>query len=882
MSGKFEHSHKIPVSEFRITLMLPVLIQALKKDASKYVDPRLSPEQPGFLEAWGKYVDGNDTEWGSEWDLVNRVYPNKGGRDGKDNARSYSEFCYFHPFVRNFLYVTRGDMREHERNSSGDSLPERGDPVNRNLRILRRKGLGGAKLSVDYFYEVPDEEPRIELRSNFSLESFWVYMFDTQVAIAEMQLVYLESFELQNGKLGPQQSLNLRALLTLQDSIRRAYSTYAGVYEFGTGSGEQKVVHRNSLVPNRVTLNWGDKNNVDKNQTPKEEVVEVFGNHEFDAAEFSVAQVAEGEFLERLEGFDNPKKDPQQNESSGPPNGEAAAEPKQTEPDWLEMARSVKAQRDHVYEHREPYTSKIWRKLLFPILPVQYFHAGEETLAKAAGSTPAGLLRFEQIQDDRVPIMSHIVVGDEGASDKEGPDRTVRKISSSDWLRLASFDDPGDSGLYPYSPSFFTEDEPVKPFCYDRFWHPTGAAEQHAQDQMHCTRWLISASGFSGVGDISNPFFRNDLTGALCHFNHHYFSLFLIGLFHRASLLQFKHRLGEAADALLENKPQALLEWQFQEDSRRLSKEVMRFRTLYWFSEISNQIQGIELFSKLREHLNLEALFNDVVADIESADAMLKQWNEERQTQAANRLAALGIIATVLAPVLLLFNAKVEKSVGLAATATGSLAGLYLLFTGFPVHRRLGRCLIKKCHGWSWPDNKCLSWLLGWWPYESGLRSTIVSRLAAIFLLLVSIPFWVYCWESKSETQSSDESTTVPAAAVADDESEFKSVVPLLSPRRRDKTKPPVAGGGQSGQQKSTVDPVGTGQSVPDKLMLDQTDLNEAATREPASAGPKVQPMKIEPAKAQTKDLKSQPKSDSLKPDKLLKQKDQESSLTIE
>ena len=274
--------------------------------------------------------------------------------------------------------------------------------------------------------------------------------------------------------------------------------------------------------------------------------------------------------------------------------------------------------------------------------------------------------------------------------------------------------------------------------------------------------------------------------------------------------------------------------------------------------------------------------FNDVVADIESADAMLKQWNEERQTQAANRLAALGIIATVLAPVLLLFNAKVEKSVGLAATATGSLAGLYLLFTGFPVHRRLGRWLIERCHGWSWPDNKYLKWLLGWWPYESGLRSTIVSRLAAIFLLLVSIPFWVYCWESKSETQSSDESTTVPAAAVADDESEFKSVVPLLSPRRRDKTKPPVAGGGQSGQQKSTVDPVGTGQSVPDKLMLDQTDLNEAATREPASAGPKVQPMKIEPAKAQTKDLKSQPKSDSLKPDKLLKQKDQESSLTIE
>ena len=877
MSGKFEHSHKIPVSEFRITLMLPVLIQALKKDASKYVDPRLSPEQPGFLEAWGKYVDDNDAEWGAEWDLVNRVYPNKDGEDGRDgegNARSYSEFCYFHPFVRNFLYVTRGDMREHERNSSGDSLPDRGEPVNRNLRILQRKGLGGAKLSVDYFYQVTKKEPRIELRSNFSLESFWVYMFDTQVAIAEMQLVYLESFELQNGEPGPPRPLNLRALLTLQDSIRRAYSTYAGVYESENG---KTVVHRNSLVPNRMTLNWGNENGVNKIQNPKEDVVEVFGNHEFDATEFSAAQVAKGEFLERLEKFDNPKKDPQQNESSGPSEGEA-----KTEPDWLEMARSVKAQRDHVYEHREPYTSKIWRKLLFPILPVQYIKAGDEALAKVEGSTPAGLLRFEQIQDDRVPIMSHIVVGDEGASGKEGPDRMVRKISSGDWLRLASFDDPGDSGCYPYSPSFFPDDEPVKTFCYDRFWHPTGAAEQHAQDQMHCTRWLISASGFSGVGDISNPFFRNDLTGALCHFNHHYFSLFLIGLFHRASLLQFKHRLGEAADALLENKPQALLEWQFQEDSRRLSKEVMRFRTLYWFSEISNQIQGIELFSKLREHLNLEALFNDVVADIESADAMLKQWNEERQTQAANRLAALGIIATVLAPVLLLFNAKVEKSVGLAATATGSLAGLYLLFTGFPVHRRLGRCLIKKCHGWSWPDNKCLSWLLGWWPYESGLRSTIVSRLAAIFLLLVSIPFWVYCWESKSETQSSDESTTVPAAAVADDESEFKSVVPLLSPRRRDKTKPPVAGGGQSGQQKSTVDPVGTGQSVPDKLMLDQTDLNEAATREPASAGPKVQPVKIEPAKAQTKDLKSQPKSDSLKPDKLLKQKDQESSLTIE
>ena len=118
------------------------------------------------------------------------------------------------------------------------------------------------------------------------------------------------------------------------------------------------------------------------------------------------------------------------------------------------------------------------------------------------------------------------------------------------------------------------------------------------------------------------------------------------------SLLRYKHRLSEIADDLVsENEiSKALRNYDFRQKVESLSAEFMRFTTLYWFSEVSNQVQGIELFNMYRKQLNLQGLFNDVQRDIDSAAGLLRQWDTDKQASAAHRLAVLGAVFLVVAP----------------------------------------------------------------------------------------------------------------------------------------------------------------------------------------------------------------------------------------
>lgn len=115
---------------------------------------------------------------------------------------------------------------------------------------------------------------------------------------------------------------------------------------------------------------------------------------------------------------------------------------------------------------------------------------------------------------------------------------------------------------------------------------------------MHATRWLSLRYSFSAVGRADDSvFFRDDYAGGLAHFRHHYFALFMVALFHRASLLRYKHALSEHAGALYSsaNSDEERSD-KFHTQTVRLQRELMRFRSVYWFSEVSNQIQGQELF----------------------------------------------------------------------------------------------------------------------------------------------------------------------------------------------------------------------------------------------------------------------------------------------
>src|SRR5216684_4364844 len=211
--------------------------------------------------------------------------------------------------------------------------------------------------------------------------------------------------------------------------------------------------------------------------------------------------------------------------------------------------------------YRAPPLSKHWSELLRP-------------LEYCLGRPKNGVLSFRQIEDERIPAMTFVTV--------ENP---ADQISDGDWIRLAFLDGDGNQHGKPYSASFLRDFE--KTYCYDRFWDP-GAGM--------LTRYLCCGYGFTVVADT-----RDRLKAILHkHFRHHYFQMGLITHFHRASLLVFSDRLSRERTGT---------------KIQLLQSEIVDFVGQFWFKEISNQLQGRELFELWSRHLNTAVLFQQVMRE---------------------------------------------------------------------------------------------------------------------------------------------------------------------------------------------------------------------------------------------------------------------------
>ena len=596
-------SHRIPVRHFELALVWPVFVQP-RRLSDKLLRERLDPRKPDFLNQWARELcPESEHQLGagsSRWRNVNSEYP---PLDGNEADPAYSEFCYFHPFVRHFLYSNRDDIRERADNLSITDEIIR-DTHNRNLRILERTDLQGAQLAIEYQMQ-PDQNEWAAgadqyLRSCFDITMCWLYLFDTQAAMLELKLCHKATTTRVELDDWQSRDLNLRMVLRLQDIVRRAYAPY-----------------------------W-DSNQIAGHCPRKMELIKPGGatiTSEFD-------------------------------------NG---------------LKTGSRASTRHVFEHREPITEKVFQELLNPIRPVK--------TCSAVNDSP---LQFEHIGDERIPTFSYVAVDD------------PRRISTGDWIRLANLDDEGDSWSYPYSPEFLGSN-PLAGFAYDRFWHPTGSPP--GQDRFHRTRWLCSGYGLVGVGQHDpqgSEFFSNAHDGALAHFRHHYFALGMIAHFQRASLLQFKHALAEAAGNLHENDCDTReRRRRFRDATDRLIEEFLRFRTQYWFSEVSNQVQGRELFDMFGQHLRLQPLFDEVSADLENAETLLRSWDEEEQTQAAQQLSVVAALFLAIAPALDWLGTAMEKKFtwwGPSLFLFLLLLGGVLLFVELPRKWRLPRKQTEKKH----------------------------------------------------------------------------------------------------------------------------------------------------------------------------------------
>jgi len=257
-------------------------------------------------------------------------------------------------------------------------------------------------------------------------------------------------------------------------------------------------------------------------------------------------------------------------------------------------------------EHRQNVEKKEWRRP--PV--AAHWRWLIEGLEPSNPMSKDGTLYFDQIEDDRMMVMSFL-----GHPEPHS-------LSDQDMTRLCFLDEASDSPQdWPYSPQFLAD---FQKHCYDRYWD-----KKHNENSWMTTRYLCCGYAFTVLGCSKAQFVTDEWSGLLSHFRHHYFQLGLLAHFHRASLLRFSRRFADSVG---------------QREST-LNHEFADFVAGYWFNEVSNQVQGQELFQFWSNHLGNQRLLHHVLEEkrlaVELEEALQIQGDGRQVKLLTKRLTSL-------------------------------------------------------------------------------------------------------------------------------------------------------------------------------------------------------------------------------------------------
>ncbi len=255
---------------------------------------------------------------------------------------------------------------------------------------------------------------------------------------------------------------------------------------------------------------------------------------------------------------------------------------------------------DSFEKTRTPTPAKHWKFLLEPM--------------EIWGGVRDGKLRYQLLGDERIPVMSFVAFSD------------IRKLNRGDWMRIAACEASGSWHL-PYAEAFLSDFEAKH--CYDRFWSQKGW-QPGPMDENYLkeltTRFLVSEHSFSIALEPtgSKPWSMETDDGLRAHFRHHYFQLCLLAHVQNASLQVFSDRLADSVRGNTE---------QYASRIAVIAKEFALFMDRFWVGEITNQIQGKELFELQVNRLGTAKLFVQVKSEIDFVHQYLTGWRNERVTK---------------------------------------------------------------------------------------------------------------------------------------------------------------------------------------------------------------------------------------------------------
>lgn len=260
-----------------------------------------------------------------------------------------------------------------------------------------------------------------------------------------------------------------------------------------------------------------------------------------------------------------------------------------------------------VRHQRQTPLSLHWEYFLSPLMPAYL---------------PGGIIKYYQIENKRIPIMSYLSFDDPSV------------LTRGDMVRIGFAAKWGDSGTLPYARDYLADFE--REYCYDRYWDPDNPAVEMNTRYFFCGLQFAMITGHEHHDAL------------LRQFRHQFFQIGLIAHFHKASLLSLSNRFSRAVERLNVRDFESVK--QFKKHVRETLEVFLRFNHRYWFHEISNQVQASDFFNRLSHQLGSDALYNEVREEARDINEYLDTDRARKQTDNAMRLTVVsscGMVGTV-------------------------------------------------------------------------------------------------------------------------------------------------------------------------------------------------------------------------------------------
>lgn len=202
-----------------------------------------------------------------------------------------------------------------------------------------------------------------------------------------------------------------------------------------------------------------------------------------------------------------------------------------------------------------------------------------------------------------------------------------------------------------------------------------------------------------------------------------YYQIALILYFHRAALLKFSHESSLCSEILSRSQNNI-------KQVNDLRKDFLVFTNKFWFTEITNQDQGIEMFDQWEGILRNKELFDEVAYELKEINEFIEREQDKNSAdemhQLEKRVGTLTIITIIFLPIMLL-----TSILGMNPLVDISKWWIFILI--FPSFWLLTFVLVKNHEIINWVDESLFINKMGFWGKIKKSFSLLRNLLNVLF-----------------------------------------------------------------------------------------------------------------------------------------------------